>query len=50
VITEGNDSNRLPLLEGKDAIDDTATAYVCENFVCQRPVTDVEELKAALAT
>lgn len=32
----------LPLLAGKTQIDGRATAYVCENYVCQAPTTDVE--------
>ncbi len=28
---------------------DYFTAYVCENYTCQAPVTDLEKLKAALA-
>jgi len=35
----------VPLLEDRIAIDRKATAYICENFVCQRPVTDVKELR-----
>ena len=38
----------VPLLEGRDALDGKATVYVCENFVCQRPVTDVAELRKLL--
>jgi uncharacterized protein YyaL (SSP411 family) len=34
----------LPLLKGRKMIDGKATAYVCENFTCQQPVTSVEEL------
>jgi uncharacterized protein YyaL (SSP411 family) len=29
-------------------IDDGPTAYVCENFTCQLPVTDATELKKRL--
>ncbi|MCC7161006.1 MAG: thioredoxin domain-containing protein [Anaerolineae bacterium] len=36
----------IPLLEGRDAIDGKATAYVCQNFACQMPVTEGEGLKA----
>ncbi|MBI3733608.1 MAG: thioredoxin domain-containing protein [Chloroflexi bacterium] len=37
-----------PLLEGKDRIEGRATAYVCENYTCQSPVTDPRELAAQL--
>jgi uncharacterized protein YyaL (SSP411 family) len=45
VVASGGD---VPLLEGRDAIDGKATVYVCENFVCQRPVTGVEDLRELL--
>ncbi len=39
----------LPLLTDKRTTDGNPTVFVCENFVCQRPVTEVEDLKALLA-
>lgn len=38
----------IPLLEGREAIDGQATAYVCENFTCQMPVTEAAALKTQL--
>jgi uncharacterized protein YyaL (SSP411 family) len=35
----------VPILEGRGLIDGRATAYVCIDFVCQRPVTEPEALK-----
>ncbi|NOT46457.1 MAG: thioredoxin domain-containing protein, partial [Acidobacteria bacterium] len=35
----------LPLLNGRTTLEGKPTAYVCENFVCQRPVTNAEELR-----
>ncbi len=35
----------IPLLENRERIDGKPTAYVCENFTCQKPVTRIEELK-----
>ena len=46
VAVEGRDladqAEVVPLLEGKYAIDGRATAYVCENRVCDLPTTDPE--------
>lgn len=38
------DSAVIPLLKGRETAGDQPTAYVCENFVCQRPATSVSEL------
>ena len=38
----------LPLLEDRGMIDGKPTAYVCQNYVCQLPVTTPEELAAQL--
>ena len=38
----------LPLLEGRTSINGGPTAYVCESFVCSRPVTTAEELSEEL--
>jgi uncharacterized protein len=39
----------IPLLEGREARDGKATAYVCEHYVCQAPTTDPEELRALMS-
>jgi uncharacterized protein YyaL (SSP411 family) len=38
----------MPLLKGKGRITGRATAYVCENYRCQLPVTSPEELAKQL--
>jgi uncharacterized protein YyaL (SSP411 family) len=48
VATSDGASGVLPLLAGRSTIDGKPTAFVCENFVCQRPVTTVEELNELL--
>ena len=47
--TEAGDSG-LPLLMGRGLLSGQPTAYVCENYVCQLPVTDAEALAAQLMT
>jgi hypothetical protein len=39
----------IPLLHGRKLIDGKSTAYVCENFVCQKPVTSVEEMRTQIS-
>ncbi len=41
-------SDFIPLLEGKTQIDGKATIYVCENYTCKAPTTDLEELAGLL--
>jgi uncharacterized protein YyaL (SSP411 family) len=38
----------LPLLENRTLLDGRATAYVCERYTCQQPVTDVAALASLL--
>lgn len=46
VLSYGTDNGQglLPLLNDRSVSDGKATVYVCEDFVCQRPVTSVDEL------
>jgi len=46
--SEGADD--LPLLQGRQPLDGRATAYVCQQFVCQAPTTDPDELARQLAS
>ena len=39
-----------PLLEGRALIDNCPTAYVCENYICQLPVTAPDALAVQLDT
>ena len=47
-ITE-HETDGVPLLAGRTQMDEKPTAYVCEGFVCQRPVTTTAELVKQLA-
>ncbi|MDQ4004878.1 MAG: thioredoxin domain-containing protein, partial [Actinomycetota bacterium] len=38
----------IPLLEGRDLVEGKPAAYVCERFVCQRPVTDARTFASQL--
>ena len=38
----------VPLLAGRPLVDGAPAAYVCRGYVCDRPVTTPEELRAAL--
>jgi uncharacterized protein YyaL (SSP411 family) len=46
-VSENADTS-LALLDGREMVDGRPAAYVCENFVCQRPVTKADDLKKAL--
>ena len=41
-------SERPELMQGREAVDGRAAAYVCENFSCRVPVTDAGELASGL--
>ena len=38
----------IPLLEGRGLVEGKAAAYVCQNYVCQLPVTEAHALAAQL--
>jgi hypothetical protein len=40
--------SEVPLLRGRSSLDPEPAAYVCERFVCARPVSDPEALAALL--
>ena len=50
VVTVGDPSEppAVPLLEHRDLVDGSPAAYVCRGFVCQAPVTDPDDLRAAV--
>jgi hypothetical protein len=48
VVTPDGVDPAIPLLSGRSLVDGRATAYVCRDMVCQRPVTSAEELAELL--
>jgi uncharacterized protein YyaL (SSP411 family) len=48
IVLAGGEPDGVPLMEGRTPVDGRAAAYVCEQFACQRPVTEPGELAALL--
>ncbi|MCF0094059.1 thioredoxin domain-containing protein [Micromonospora sp. MH99] len=48
VVAGRPDQPGVPLLADRPLVDGRSAAYVCRGFVCQRPVTSVEDLVAEL--
>ncbi len=42
-------SEFIPLLESREKINGKPTAFVCENFVCQKPVTEIDDLNSQIS-
>lgn len=45
---EGDLAHRIPVLAGRESRDGEATVYVCENYSCRKPMTDITELARIL--
>ena len=39
----------IPLLQDRQQIDGKTTVYICENFTCQKPLTELDDLRKQLA-
>lgn len=50
IVVGAPDAPGVPLLSGRLMVNGLPTAYVCRSFVCDRPVTTVDDLAALLAT
>ncbi|HEY2600739.1 MAG TPA: thioredoxin domain-containing protein [Thermoleophilaceae bacterium] len=48
IVLAGGDPDGVPLMEGRTPVNGHAAAYVCQQFACQRPVTEPAELEALL--
>ena len=46
--TDRSPADGIPLLEGREKLNGGPIAYVCQNYVCQLPVTDAESLAKQL--
>lgn len=46
---EGALSNLIPLVKHKEPMKGRPTVYICEQYTCKAPITELEELKWALA-
>jgi hypothetical protein len=44
----GEGADLSPLLANRPLVDNKPTAYVCQHYACQHPVTDPAELRAQL--
>ena len=49
ITANGENGELIPLLKDKGMIDNQPTVYVCENFVCQKPLITVAELTDQLS-
>lgn len=49
VVAADGARDDVPLLVGREPVDGRPTAYVCRDLVCQRPVTTLDDLSAALS-
>jgi len=41
-------SGLVPITEGKVAIQGKPTVYICENYTCKAPITEIEDLRQVL--
>jgi uncharacterized protein YyaL (SSP411 family) len=48
-VTDDKLSGMIPLIKEKVAIQGNPTVYICENYTCKAPITDLEDLRRALS-
>jgi len=48
VVALTETGSEFPLLKDRGKVNGKTTAYVCRDFVCERPVTEVKELRELL--
>lgn len=49
IKADGDISKYVTYIEGYEMVKNQATVYVCENFACSTPITDVQEFKNIIA-
>jgi len=50
LVVAGGSDDRVALLRNRPMVNGQPTAYICENFTCQQPVTDVAAFEKALTS
>ena len=50
LVVAGGSDDRVALLRNRPMVNGQPTAYVCENFTCKQPVTDVAAFEKALTS
>lgn len=47
-VNPAKDGEFIPLLKDRESVGGKPTAFVCENFVCRKPVSTIEDLRRQL--
>jgi len=50
LVVAGGSDDRVALLRNRPMVNGQPTAYICENFTCKQPVTDVAAFEKALTS
>ena len=50
IIASSSTEMSLPILKDKKTVDGKSTIYICKNYTCKEPITNGNDLKAALSS